>query len=61
MGLIKAPSNLHKLPLVSRILCWIGRHDYEFVCETSHGQLLECFYCEHQKICLGKMDDVQDS
>lgn len=43
-------TNLHKHPWISRIMCWMGRHDYKIV--RSMGEtsaLLECFYCEQQR------------
>lgn len=42
--------NLHALPGVEKLLCWLGRHDYE-VRETlgQNHALLECVYCPHKK------------
>lgn len=42
--------NLHKHPLISKIMCWMGRHDYEFKYMIDEGTArLQCFYCEHKK------------
>jgi hypothetical protein len=47
-------TNWHALPLVRQLLCWIGRHDYEFVSagekEYKNRGLLQCFYCGRQKV-----------
>lgn len=45
-------TNIHKLRYVSHLLCFIGRHDFEFSRITSDGALLTCFYCGHQRLCL---------
>ena len=47
-------TNWHSWPPLSRLLCWIGRHDYEFVSagekEYKNRGLLECIYCGQQKV-----------
>jgi len=35
----------------NELLCRLGRHDYEFKVLNSEGIVLECFYCEQQKLC----------
>jgi hypothetical protein len=42
-------TNWHKHPWISPILCWIGRHDYEFVYIKGITVKLECFYCGQRK------------
>lgn len=46
--------NWHKHPWVSRFLCWMGRHDYEFVRTCDNGAVLKCFYCEQAKLSGGE-------
>jgi len=41
--------NIHSIPLISNLLCKIGRHDFEAMSGNSSFALLECFYCEHKK------------
>lgn len=48
-GFYSHRTNLHKHPQVSRVLCWMGRHDYEVVSTDETGATLECFYCYHRK------------
>jgi len=43
-------TNWHKIPWVSKFLCWIGRHDYELkYAEADNDAILYCFYCSHEK------------
>jgi hypothetical protein len=43
-------SNIHKHPLVSKIMCKLGRHDYEFLFMLDKRTArMECFYCGHRK------------
>lgn len=42
--------NWHKVPIISRMMCKMGRHDYEFISADSDGGLLECFYCERKRL-----------
>jgi hypothetical protein len=39
---------------LTKRLCQLGSHDYEFVKMTPDGALLRCFYCEHGKITITK-------
>lgn len=45
--------NWHKVGWISRIMCYLGRHDYEATgiesCDRGTWACLECFYCEHKK------------
>lgn len=47
--------NWHKHPFISKIMCSLGRHDYEFVdaIYDSQGDVtgaqVKCFYCLHKK------------
>ncbi len=44
-------ANVHKLPVIRRLLCIIGRHDYELKAVLNKGSAeLVCFYCERVKI-----------
>ena len=44
-------TNIHKFPVVSKLLCYIGRHDFEYSYTKfddqgdPEGAKLECFYC----------------
>lgn len=39
--------NWHKHPWVSKFLCWMDRHDFEFrEIENSQRVMLACFYCQ---------------
>jgi hypothetical protein len=49
LGYYAYRTNWHKHPLVSRFLCWIGRHDYEVSEVGSRYVLLRCFYCQQGK------------
>ena len=42
-------TNWHKLPLVRDLLCWLGRHDFEFDHADGDSAVLVCFYCERQR------------
>lgn len=46
--------NIHKHPLVSKIMCKLGRHDYIYVESLKNGEIgvLECFYCMKRLHCL---------
>lgn len=44
LGFYSHMTNWHKHPLISSLLCKIGRHDYECTKETN---ILYCFYCGH--------------
>ncbi|KKM97497.1 hypothetical protein LCGC14_1167480 [marine sediment metagenome] len=41
--------NWHAHPWISKILCKIGRHDYEFVWMDGDYGILSCFYCEKRR------------
>lgn len=45
--------NWHKRWPLRDLLCKLERHDYEHPRVVAKGILLTCFYCEHQKLCLG--------
>jgi len=43
--------NPHSIPPVSKLLCRMGRHDYEayrFI-KAKNQVILECFYCGREK------------
>lgn len=42
-------TNIHKHIWISNIMCYFGRHDYEFIGLMNDWALLECFYCGHQR------------
>lgn len=49
-GFYRHRTNWHKHPLVTKFLCWMGRHDYEPAkVIASDRVLLECFYCLQRK------------
>jgi len=54
LGFYRYRTNWHSWPPLSRLLCWIGRHDYEFVSvdgkEHKDWGLLECIQCGQRKI-----------
>ena len=43
--------NPHAIPGIDKIICALGRHDYEVHSFDSANKkvLLECFYCLHKK------------
>lgn len=42
--------NWHKHPVMSKMMCKMGRHDYEFESVGNGGWgVLYCFYCEKKK------------
>jgi len=41
--------NWHKHPLVSRLMCWLGRHDYEPESVRGREVTMRCFYCQQSK------------
>lgn len=52
---LRYTDNWHKHPVISKVMCWMGRHDYEVLhAKVIPGMdnigfvdvLLECFYCE---------------
>ena len=46
----KVVGNWHKHPLASKVLCWFGRHDYEYQRMDGPGSaILYCFYCMQRK------------
>jgi hypothetical protein len=49
-GYLRFRTNWHTFPPLSRLMCWLGRHDYEFngLVGTMTAEL-ECFYCLHKK------------
>jgi len=43
-------TNWHSFPGLNLLLCWIGRHDYEFFRLSDRGAgELQCFYCLRKK------------
>jgi hypothetical protein len=42
--------NPHSIPLISKLLCKMGRHDFELM-KVINGKsvVLECFYCLREK------------
>jgi len=44
-GYLRFIDNWHKHPLVSRLLCKLGRHDYHFDRMDGPHAILFCFYC----------------
>lgn len=55
IGFYRFATNWHKHPFLSMIMCYCGRHDYEYESTSynSHGVIdgarLKCFYCLHEK------------
>jgi len=41
--------NWHKWPPLSRLMCKLGRHDFEFSHTEGEWGVLECFYCERKR------------
>lgn len=42
--------NPHSIPFVSKLLCKMGRHDFELMKVLDKDSVvLECFYCLHKK------------
>jgi hypothetical protein len=37
--------NWHKQPCISKLMCKMGRHDFELQSFTDDWVILECFYC----------------
>ena len=50
-------TNWHKHPVITRLLCYIGRHDYEFISADGNHGILECFYCLQKKVALTTVVD----
>lgn len=50
-GYLRFRTNWHKHPVVSRLLCSIGRHDYEYEGPGNHpnSAILWCFYCDAKR------------
>jgi hypothetical protein len=44
-GYLRFVDNWHKHPIVSRIMCKMGRHDFELRELRNGSAVLECFYC----------------
>lgn len=44
--------NPHSIPVVSNLLCKLGRHDYEplYLNKDKKSIVLECFYCQRRKV-----------
>lgn len=49
MNYFRFRTNWHSHPWLSKLMCWCGRHDYEFVEANGNTGTLECFYCLHRK------------
>jgi hypothetical protein len=49
--------NWHKIPIISKLMCFAGRHDFEAYEVNVDGKTsnvrLNCFYCWHEKTVLG--------
>jgi len=55
---LRVRENWHKHPWISRLMCWLGRHDYEFVEMVNYRTArLSCFYCERKKHSAGARRD----
>ena len=49
-GYLRFIDNWHKHPKISKIMCKMGRHDYEFDnCDKDGYGCLLCFYCDNKK------------
>jgi hypothetical protein len=46
---IQHRTNFHKHPVITRFLCWMGRHDYEAESYDGNQAMLYCFYCLQKK------------
>lgn len=61
-GYLAYVDNWHKHPWISKIMCKLGRHDYESsgdVLTQPNGEVhvqLYCFYCPHRKISITGWD-----
>jgi hypothetical protein len=58
-------TNWHKIPIISKLMCFLGRHDFE--CDTVKNIIgnkcdvnMSCFYCCHKKRCLS-VDHFRDA
>jgi len=49
--------NWHKITLISKVMCKMGRHDYEVKRVRGGVVMLECFYCLRKKRSLGAFGD----
>jgi hypothetical protein len=47
--------NPHSIPIISNLLCKMGRHDYEpaELDKVRKSVILECFYCQRRKSSTG--------
>ena len=50
-GYLTIIDNWHKHPVISKIMCKLGRHDYEGyeIIPNQKVVMLNCFYCDHKK------------
>ena len=51
-GYLRVHENWHKHPVVSKALCWIGRHDFEFGhidSQDPEQAILWCMYCSRTR------------
>lgn len=45
-------TNIHKIRPISKLMCYLGRHDYEIAPDANRYSThieIECFYCGHKK------------
>lgn len=45
-GYLRFIDNWHKFPPLSRLMCRLGRHDFETESVGEDHAVLRCFYCE---------------
>jgi hypothetical protein len=48
LNFYKHIDNWHKHPWISKLLCKIGRHNYEFMWMDGDSGILQCFYCSQK-------------
>jgi hypothetical protein len=49
LGFFRHVDNWHRLPGLRRLLCRLGRHDWEYRQRVRDGVELECFECGKRK------------
>lgn len=49
LGFFGFVDNWHSHPVISPILCYIGRHDYEPSWVETETVVMHCFYCQKEK------------